>query len=113
MVQKRQIRHRRVRAKIFGTTARPRLSVYRSNKHLFLQLIDDDQGKTLVSVSDRHLKSKKKLTKSDLAYEAGKALAKKAAEAGIKKAIFDRGGYKYHGRVEKIANGAREGGLVF
>ena len=66
-----------------------------------------------MGVADRHLKSKKKLTKSELAYEAGKMLAKKAAEAGIKKAVFDRGGYQYHGRVEKIAKGAREGGLIF
>lgn len=106
-------RHRRIRAKIVGTKDRPRLSVYRSNKHLFLQLIDDDKRKTLISVSDRHLQSKKKNTKSDLAYEAGKVLAKKAAEAGITKIVFDRGGYQYHGRVEKIAKGARDGGLIF
>lgn len=94
---------------------KPRLSVYRSNKHLFLQLIDDEKNKTLLSVSDREFKSKKKkdVKKSDLAYEAGKLLAKKAKEKNIKKAVFDRGGYQYHGRVRRVAEGAREGGLIF
>ena len=114
MAQKRKIRHKRVRAKIFGTSQKPRLSVYRSNKHLFLQLIDDEKNKTLLSISDREFKLKKKnLKKSDIAYEAGKLLAKKAEEKNIKKIIFDRGGYQYHGRVRKVAEGAREGGLEF
>ena len=114
MVQKRKIRHKRVRAKISGTSQKPRLSVYRSNKHLFLQLIDDEKNKTLLSVSDREFKSKKKnVKKSDLAYEAGKLLAQKAKEKNIKKAVFDRGGYQYHGRVRRVAEGAREGGLLF
>ena len=77
---KRSIRHRRVRAKIFGSSECPRLSVYRSNKHLFLQLIDDEKGKTLLSISDVSVKSKKKMTKSELSFEAGKALAQKAVE---------------------------------
>ncbi len=109
----RAIRHKRVRAKIFGTALCPRFSVYRSNKHIFLQLIDDEKGKTLISISDTSLTSKKKMTKSDEAMEAGKALAKKAIAAGIKKIVFDRGGYVYKGRIQKIAEGAREGGLTF
>lgn len=110
---KRIRRHKRVRAKIFGTKDRPRLSVYRSNKHLFLQLIDDEKGKTILSVSDKHIKLKKARKKTDFAYETGKLLAKLAKEKKIVKAIFDRGGYKYHGRVKKVADGAREGGLKF
>ena len=114
METKRQIRHKRVRAKIFGTRQKPRLSVYRSNKHLFLQLIDDESGKTILSVSDRELKSKKKdVKKSDRAYEAGKLLADRAKAKKIEKAVFDRGGYKYHGRVRRVAEGARESGLNF
>ena len=110
---KRIIRHKRVRSKILGTPERPRLSVYRSQKHVFLQLIDDKKGKTLFSVSDKSLKAKNKTTKSELSHEAGKVLAKKAIESGIKKIVFDRGGYIYKGRVKKIAEGAREGGLNF
>ena len=114
MASKRQVRHKRVRAKIFGTAKKPRLSVYRSNKHLFLQLIDDEKGKTILSVSDKEIKTKKKeIKKVDLAYEAGKILAERAGEKKIKQAVFDRGGYRYHGRVEKVAEGAREGGLKF
>lgn len=114
MAQRRKIRHKRVRAKISGTFQKPRLSVYRSNKHLFLQLIDDEKNKTLLSVSDRELKLKKKNTgKTDLAYKTGKLLAQKAKEKSIKKAVFDRGGYQYHGRVRRVAEGAREGGLEF
>ena len=86
--------------------------MYRSNKHLFLQLINDKKGQTLASASDKDLKAKKK-SKSNMALEAGKLLAKKAMEAGIKSAVFDRGGYQYHGRVQKAAEGAREGGLKF
>ena len=110
---KRIIRHKRVRAKIFGKAKIPRLSVYRSNKHIFLQLIDDEKKKTILSISDNPKKGKKKSTKSELSYEAGKALAKKAIEAGIKKIVFDRGGYIYKGRIQKVAEGAREGGLNF
>ncbi|KKT29885.1 50S ribosomal protein L18 [Candidatus Giovannonibacteria bacterium RIFCSPLOWO2_12_FULL_44_25] len=111
MISKRTIRHKRVRAKIFGTNERPRFSVYRSNRHLFLQLIDDDKGKTILGVSDKHIKMKKGQKKSDFAYEAGKLLAKLAKEKKITRAVFDRGGYKYHGRVKKAAEGARESGL--
>jgi len=105
----KEMRHRRVRAKVHGTKDKPRLSVFRSNKHIFLQLIDDKSGKTLVSESD--LKLKKKATKTEIAKEVGKLLAEAAKEKKIKKAVFDKGGYKYHGRVKAAAEGAREGGL--
>ncbi|MBI2023110.1 50S ribosomal protein L18 [Candidatus Giovannonibacteria bacterium] len=109
---KRKIRHNRVRAKITGTVARPRLSVYRSSKHVFLQVIDDVSGKTVIGLSDKAVK-KDKLTKSDRAFEVGKLIAGVSKEKGIKKVVFDRGGYKYHGRIKKAADGAREGGLEF
>lgn len=108
---KRQIRHKRVRAKVAGTAECPRLSVFRSNKHVFLQLVDDSKGKTLVSMSD--YKIKKKIAKTDRAKETGKELAKLAKEKKIKKVVFDRGGYKYHGRVKAAADAAREEGLKF
>ena len=127
--KKRYQRHKRVRAKIKGTMRRPRLCVFRSNKHIYAQLIDDEKGHTILSWSDlnfRKLKSKnlkedeeikdkqKKLSgKIAVAYEVGKMIAKKALEKGIKKVVFDRGGYKYHGRVKALAEGAREGGLKF
>jgi len=110
---KREIRHKRVRAKIRGTKSKPRLSVYRSSKHIFLQLIDDENGKTLVGMSDNNLKKSGKLKKSERAYEIGKSLAEAALKKGIKRAVFDRGGYKYHGGVKRVAEGAREGGLQF
>lgn len=106
------MRHRRVRATITGTAKRPRLSVYRSNKHIVLQLIDDERGATLLGVSDR-IVQRAKTTKSERAFETGKILAQKATAEGITNVIFDRGGYKYHGRVAKAAEGAREGGLKF
>jgi large subunit ribosomal protein L18 len=105
----RIIRHKRIRAKVRGTKEKPRLSVFRSNKHIFLQLIDDGSGKTLVSESD--LKDKKKTTKTEAAKEAGKKLAESAKTKKIKTAVFDRGGYKYHGIIKAVAEGAREGGL--
>lgn len=100
-----------MRAKVAGTAECPRLSVFRSNKHVFLQLVDDSKGKTLVSMSD--YKIKKKTAKTDKAKEAGKELAKLAKEKKIKKVVFDRGGYKYHGRVKAAADAAREEGLKF
>jgi large subunit ribosomal protein L18 len=106
-------RHRRIRAKVIGTKERPRLSVFRSNQHICVQLIDDEKGKTLVSVSDLKVKKKKGLTKTEIAKEVGKSIAKKALEKRIEKIVFDRGGYKYHGRVKAVAEGAREGGLEF
>ena len=109
---KRQKRHKRVRAKIKGTSDRPRLSVFRSNLHLSAQLIDDAAGKTVAAVSDKEIKTKIKAKKA-VAYEIGKAVAKKAAEKKIKEVVFDRGGYKFHGIVAELAKGAREGGLKF
>ncbi len=110
-----KIRHKRIRAKISGTKEQPRLSVFRSNKHIFLQLIDDSSQKTLVSASDLkiNLSAGGKGTKTEIAKEVGKELAKLAKAKKIKKVVFDRGGYKYHGRVKASAEGAREGGLSF
>lgn len=110
--QTREGRHRRIRTKIFGTIKKPRLSVFRSLRHLFVQLIDDDKGVTLVNVSDQELKTAGS-KKVDLAREVGKLIARKALEKGVKEVVFDRGGYKYHGRVKAVAEGAREGGLKF
>ncbi len=109
-------RHRRVRARISGTGARPRLNVFRSNEHIYAQLIDDVAGHTLVSAStiDRAVRDQVAgKTKTDAARIVGKALAERAKEAGITTVIFDRGGWKYHGRVKALAEGAREGGLEF
>ena len=131
--EKRKRRHKRVRAKIKGTSRIPRLCVFRSHCHIYAQLIDDEKGKILVSASDLKLKETKKekptrtkvptdkkekdkkiLTgKVAKAFEIGKLIAKKGLEKKIKKVVFDRGGYKYHGRVKTLAEGAREGGLKF
>jgi large subunit ribosomal protein L18 len=111
-MQQRIIRHKRVRAKIKGTAERPRLSVFKSNKHFFVQLIDDENGKTIIAVSDKEIKIKNKTGKI-IAYEIGKALAKKAAAKKIENVVFDRGGYKFHGTIAELAKGAREGGLKF
>jgi len=102
----------RVRAKIRGTKDRPRLSVFRSNKHIYAQLIDDDRGETLTAASDLELESISG-TKTEIACKVGKVLAEKALKLGVKKVVFDRGGYKYHGRVKALAEGARQGGLEF
>ena len=111
--QKRERRKKRVRAKIFGTKERPRLSVFRSHKHIWVQVINDEIGHTLVSASSKEIKPEKKLTKKEIAFEVGKLVAKKCQEAGIKKIVFERKGYKYHGRLKALAEGAREGGLEF
>ena len=110
--QRKLRRQKRVRAKISGTDKKPRLCVFRSNKHIYVQLIDDIKKKTILSASDQKLK-KGKMTKVDLAKEIGKLIAQKALEKKIEKVIFDRGPYKYHGRVKAVAEGAREGGLKF
>ncbi|PIR93345.1 50S ribosomal protein L18 [Candidatus Falkowbacteria bacterium CG10_big_fil_rev_8_21_14_0_10_43_10] len=102
-------RKARVRAKIFGTSQRLRLSVFKSNKSIYLQLIDDELGKTIISVNLKEVKEKGDKTKISAA--AGKLLAQKAIKHGIKQAVFDRGGNKYHGRVKAAAEAAREGGL--
>ena len=106
----RKSRHNRVRAKIQGTAARPRLAAFRSLKATYAQLINDEDGKTICSSSS--LKAKK-AAKNDQAKEVGLDIAKKAKEQKIEEVVFDRGGYKYHGRVKNVAEGAREGGLKF
>ncbi|MBX9853283.1 MAG: 50S ribosomal protein L18 [Cytophagaceae bacterium] len=109
----RRLRIRRsIRRKISGTTVKPRLSVYRSNKEIYAQIIDDVNGQTLVSASSQDLKSVKG-TKVEISKSVGQKLAEKAAAAGLKDVTFDRGGYLYHGRVKALAEGAREGGLKF
>ena len=109
-------RHRRVRKRVSGTSERPRLNVFRSIYHIYAQVIDDVSGCTLVAASsnDRELRDQAKgLKRSEQADLVGKALAQRALEKGIKKVVFDSGGYKYHGRVKALADGAREGGLDF
>jgi len=104
----------RIRKKIAGTAARPRLSVFRSNSDIYVQLIDDDGSKTLAAASSRDKDiAAQKVTKSEKSKLVGAAIARKAAELGLKDVIFDRGGYLYHGRVKAVADGAREGGLNF
>jgi large subunit ribosomal protein L18 len=111
--QKRRIRIRkRIRKVISGTTEIPRLSVFRSNKDIYAQVINDTDGKTLASASSLKLDSNGK-NKTELAFEVGKALAESAKQSGIEKVVFDRGGYLYHGRVKSLADGARKGGLKF
>ena len=108
----RKRRHRRVRGKVSGTAERPRLAVFRSNRGIFAQLVDDDAGRTLASVqwTEADLRSLKPM---EQAKRAGELLAERAKAAGVERAVFDRGGYQYHGRVQALAEGAREGGLTF
>jgi large subunit ribosomal protein L18 len=115
VVTKRQARlrrRRRVRARVTGTAERPRLSVYRSNRGVFAQLIDDGKGHTVAAVNwiEPDLR---KLNAAQQAKRAGELLAERAKAAGVETCVFDRGGYQYHGRVQALAEGAREGGLVF
>ncbi len=112
---KRQRRKKRVRAKVKGTLAIPRLSLFRSNRHVWAQLIDDTNAKTLISASSLEAKekSKGKMKNVELAYKTGELIANKASEKKIKAVVFDRGGYKYHGIVKAVAEGARRGGLKF
>ena len=115
MIKKGQRREKirgRIRKKLSGTKERPRLSVYRSNRDIYAQLIDDAQGHTLFAASSKNMKE---LTgnKVDRSKEVGKSLAQQAVEKGITQVVFDRGGYLYHGRVKALADGAREGGLQF
>lgn len=110
---KRQLR---IRKKIRGTKEQPRLSVYRSNKFIYAQIIDDEKGETILGVSEKHLdkiSKEKKVKKIERARELGSLLAKKAIEEKISKIVFDRGAYSYHGRVKALAEGVREGGLKF
>jgi large subunit ribosomal protein L18 len=133
--EKRFRRHKRVRAKISGTSKRPRLCVFKSNKHIYAQLIDDEKGRTLATASDQNLKSKAKGQKPEVQvkskklkekkekvtrtgkvaidFEVGKLIADKAIKNKIEKVVFDKAGYRYQGRVKALAEGAREGGLNF
>ena len=127
--EKRNRRHKRVRARIEGTSNRPRLCVFRSANHIYCQLIDDGKKHTIVSASDLEIKEEKKnlprrhtrrrgekearLKKVAIAFEVGKLIAEKALKKKIEKVVFDRGGFAYHGRVKALAEGAREGGLKF
>jgi large subunit ribosomal protein L18 len=122
--KKRHRRHKRLRAKVSGAKERPRLCIFRSNKHIYAQLIDDEKGKTLLAASDNELKQKGRRSSSkkekvagtggiNRAFEVGKLIAQKSLEKKIEKVVFDKGGYKYHGQVKALAEGAREGGLKF
>ena len=116
--KRRARRQQRVRARVFGTAAKPRLNVFRGLFGMYAQLIDDSVGKTLAAVHSKKVEVKKsdvgeRKAKVASAYLVGKTLAEKAKAIGITKAVFDRGGYKYHGRVAAVADGARDGGLEF
>jgi large subunit ribosomal protein L18 len=108
--QKRERRHKRIRAKIHGTKKVPRLSFFRSNKYVYGQLVDDEKGATLLGVSSKSSKGK---TQTEQAGEVGKELAKKALAKKVSSVVFDRGGFSYTGKVKAFADGAREGGLKF
>jgi len=108
--QQRLKRRRRVRAKVVGTAERPRISVFRSNRGISAQLVDDLNGRTLAAAEWTEFRG---VAKADQAAQVGKALAERAKAAGIERAVFDRGGYQYHGRVKALAEAAREGGLAF
>jgi large subunit ribosomal protein L18 len=110
-VRSQQRRHRRVRKKIMGTPQRPRLAVYRSNRHMYAQLIDDVEGRTLAAASS--LQDGKGNNPKTIAKAVGEALASRGKDAGVSVVAFDRGGFLYHGRVQALADGAREGGLEF
>lgn len=107
----RKSRHKRIRAKIKGVKERPRFSVFRSNKYLYAQIIDDQASRTLVSGNTKKIKSGR--TVLEKAKELGKEMAKKAQDVKLKKVTFDRGGFKYHGKIKALADGAREEGLIF
>jgi large subunit ribosomal protein L18 len=108
--QQRHRRHLRVRKKVHGTTERPRLVIFRSLKHISAQIVDDVAGRTLLTVSSSSIETGKKTEKS---LQVGQLIAARAKDAGITKVVFDRAGYKYHGRVKAVADGARKGGLEF
>lgn len=114
--QLRQRRHLKIRTKIKGTPERPRLAVFRSEKHMYAQIIDDTTGTTLAQASTVNKEIKEKISKTwnkEAATEVGKLIAERAREKGIKEVVFDRGGFKYHGRVKSLAEAARENGLRF
>jgi large subunit ribosomal protein L18 len=109
-IQRRNKIKTRIRGKVSGTAARPRMTVFRSNKQIYVQLIDDQEGKTLVAASSKGIEEG---TKIEIAAKVGKAAAEKALAAGITEVVFDRNGYLFHGRVKSLADAAREGGLKF
>jgi len=109
--EKRARRAERTRSKIVGTAKKPRLSVFRSNKHIYAQIVNDEKGATLACASDKELKGKE--AKIGQAAQIGKLIAKKAQDVKISEVVFDKGGYKYHGIIKALADGAREGGLKF
>ena len=111
--QSRQRRHRRVRKHVVGTTTRPRLAVYRSNRYIYAQVIDDNAGRTVAAASSQEEPFRSKTLSTDTAGEVGKLVAERAKEAGISSVVFDRGGFKYHGRIKALADAAREAGLEF
>jgi large subunit ribosomal protein L18 len=106
-------RHKRVRRNLAGTTGRPRLAVYRSNRYIYAQVIDDAAGHTMAAASSQEKDLRSKTLSVDTASEVGKLLAERAKEAGVSSVVFDRGGYKFHGRVKALADAAREAGLEF
>lgn len=111
--EKRIRRHKKIRMNMHGTAVRPRLCVSKSNQHIYAQLLDDDNAKVIISVSDLDVKAKKGEKKVDVSKEVGKFIAKKAIENKIETVIFDRGGSLFHGRIKAVAEGARGGGLKF
>jgi len=110
--KRKQKRKLRIKAKVFGGDLRPRLSLYKSSRHLFAQIVNDQKGVTLASVSDLEAKKGSK-SKKEVFFEAGKLIAQKAIKKKVKSVVFDRGGFKYHGHLSEFAKGAREGGLDF
>ncbi|MDH3605387.1 MAG: 50S ribosomal protein L18 [Acidimicrobiia bacterium] len=111
--QARDRRHRRVRKKIHGTANRPRLAVYKSNRYIYAQIIDDEVGRTLAAASSAEKSVAKKTLTVDSAAEVGKLLAKRASDANVTEVVFDRGGYPFHGRVKALADAVREAGVKF
>jgi large subunit ribosomal protein L18 len=109
----RQRRHRRVRKHLAGTKSRPRLSVYRSNRYIYAQVIDDDSGRTIAAASSQEKDLRSKTLSADTATKVGKLVAERAKDAGVSAVVFDRGGFKYHGRIKALADAARETGLEF
>ncbi len=109
----RRRRHNRVRKNVHGSPSRPRLAVFRSNRYIYAQIIDDDAGRTLAAASSQEKKLRKKSLSAETAAEVGKLVAARASEAGVETVVFDRGGFPYHGRVKALADAAREGGLKF
>lgn len=111
--QARDRRHRRVRIDLKGTQARPRLAVYRSNRYIYAQVIDDVAGETLAAASSQEPELRSKAFTTETAAKVGEIIGSRAKEAGVETVVFDRGGYKYHGRVKALADAAREAGLEF